>query len=67
MKERVIKDKKELAKLLLVCQALKQVKISVPNVLYADKSADAFNLIWYGGIPLTEIKGEFEKKGVDIK
>ena len=64
MKERVIKNKRELAKLLLICQALKLVKISVPNVLYADKSADVFNLIWYGGIPLTEIRDEFEKKGV---
>ena len=64
MKERVIKDKIELAKLLLICQALKLTKISVPNVLYADKSYNAFNLIWYGGIPLTEIRDAFEKKGV---
>ena len=64
MKERVIKDKKELAKLLMVCQALKLTKISVPNVLYADKSTSAFNLIWYGSIPLTEIRDEFEKREV---
>lgn len=62
MKERVIKDKTELTKLLLVCQALKRVTISVPNVPGAEK--DVFKLIWYGRTPLRQIVNEFEKKGV---
>lgn len=61
MKERVIKNKTELARLLLICQAIKLSKFSIPNVLGAEK--DIFNLIYYGSITLRQIYKEFEKKG----
>ena len=61
MKEQVIKDKTELAKLLMVCEALKLVKISVPNVLGAEK--DIFKLIYYGHTTPRQIADEFANKG----
>lgn len=63
MKERVIKDKKELTNLLLVCQSPKLIekRFSVPNVPSAER--DVFRLVYYGHTAMRQIYEEFEKKG----